>query len=275
MIPASFLANSRNNRVPPLGAILAMNPSAMYDVWNSVMYQDATKTVLADANADPVWVICDVSGSAPDLEAGALAECAALTISGSSRYLSFAGGDYYTLTWGLTQAAMNNLHNGVGGECISLFQCGTGSNPNAQYCLLSTCENSTHVGFQLYFNDLTASSKNNRVEYSSYDGAAPAALTFTSSDNALTANTSKVIGLVLDDAASSDLKIYVDGSLAGSGNKSSAFSTSNRTNHLRLGATAWGNNTLTGRWGGSVFFSRVLSDYERSVVVRYFLAKAW
>lgn len=275
MIPATWLANSRNNRIPPLSAVLAMEPKAMYDVFNSLMYQDAAKTILADANTDPVWVISDVSGSAPDLAAGALAECAALTISGSNRYLSFAGGDYYTLTWGLTQSAMNNLHNGLGAECISLFQCGTTSNPNAEYCLLSTCENNTHVGFQLYYNDLSGSSKNNRVEYYCYDGAAPAALSFTSADAALTANAAKVVGVVLDDSATNDLVIYVNGDVAGSGNKSSSFSTSNRTNHLRIGATAWGSDTLTGRWGGSVFFDRVLSDYERAVVVRYFLNKAW
>lgn len=187
--------------------------------------------------------ISDISGNGRDYTQGTDANRPGLEIGTNGQYgAHFDGGDWLVNT---TDADWVFLHS-TQFTIIAVVRFGDGSNPNAQYAILGNSGNtSASIGMDFLFDDLTASSRNNAINFAAFKGDAVSAINNTAVFNERI--TPNVYGIVSanGDWTNSALCLSVYGADADwSGGGSTLRTTpsgSNATYDIQIGAG--GNNT--------------------------------
>lgn len=257
----------KTNPPASLQDVLALSPAAMYDVSVlSSLYQDSLKTTPVTASSDPVGAVEDLTGNLPDFLQIIASSRGLYTVSGTSRYITLDGiDDRYLCS---TKSGFNSMHDGTGGERISLFQFGTSANPNDRYCMMATAQiSTTEYGFADFYDDRSASGRSDA--YSGYSSNAATTVYNLTDDDVLTPNSPVVIGASYSSSDSPEFRLYEDGLQVSSATETATPSTNDATNNLVLGRDHNGNWPILGRWYMSVFFDRILTPAERSIVVTY------
>jgi hypothetical protein len=256
---------------------------AQYGLWSpanitTALWLDAADASTVTESSGLVGQVNDKSGNGRNFTAssGARPTYSANTLN-SRAVFTFNGSQWLTST--NTASTWNFLHNTNGSTVIAVWKSGNNSNPNAAYALCGTNAGSaSNRGSILFYDDRTASSRNNRIVGLVTASAGNTVISNVSTDDAMPANTPVIVyhgGDPGNATAANRSSLQVNGGSAIATNTNTATATSSdATFTLQLGAD--GNNTasLTGYVAEFIVLTSVASTEIRQKLEGY-LAHKW
>ncbi len=191
-----------------------------------------------------------------------------LSAQNGKAVITFSGTRYLTIP--LSVSYFNYLHS-TAGQVIIAGKPGIVADPNALYAFLgSTAATTGKTGITIFFDDRTASSKNNGVYVMVTKSVAAQGPIDRTEIDIVTANTFTLINTIVDpDNATSTarLKFYTNNVLKSSSNTQSfAPVTTNATHNMQIGANGFNANIYVGTMAELIIYNAEHATDVRNAV---------